>query len=147
MRCAFVTVIAAGLIACGEGRPQDPDLAAWKGVETGVVIEQAEPPIAGKVVFHRRGCQQCHTTDGSRWIGPSLNEVYGTERPLTDGTTVFADEAYLRESILHARERIIKGYRGEMPMYERVISRPEVDVLVAYIKSLRPDAGPDDAQP
>ena len=132
----LLILLTGALLACGEAKPTDPDLAAARGLSITQIIETFDPPTAGKVVFHRRSCTLCHTTDGSRRVGPSLNAIYGTERPLVDGTHVLADDAYLHESILFAGKQIVAGYRGDMPRYQRVLEPGEVDALVAYIKSL-----------
>lgn len=91
--------------------------------------------IEGKAVFAEKGCVACHQPiDGN--IAPSVRGIYNTERELIDGTKVFADEAYIRESILYASKKISKGYAAAMPGYAGTFTDEEVDQLVAYIKSL-----------
>jgi cytochrome c oxidase subunit 2 len=56
---------------------------------------------------------------------------------LRDGTTVVADEAYIRESILRPTAKVVDGYEPIMPSYEGLLSEERLLQLVAYIKSLQ----------
>ena len=51
-----------------------------------------------------------------------------------DGTTVVADEAYLRESILKSSAKVVAGYPPTMPPYETIISKEQADQLIAFLK-------------
>ncbi len=53
---------------------------------------------------------------------------------LADGTTVTADETYIKESITDPSAKIVKGYGNLMPQFN--LSQTEQDQIVAYIKSL-----------
>lgn len=85
------------------------------------------------------GCVACHTTDNtsSKGLGPSWKSLYGSTRPLSDDSTVVADEAYIRESILTPGAKIAKGFENGMPIYAGVATAPQIESLVLYIKSLR----------
>ena len=56
--------------------------------------------------------------------------------PLQDGSTVVADDAYIRDSILQPKKQVVAGYKPVMPSFEGVISEADLAELVAYIKSL-----------
>jgi cytochrome c oxidase subunit 2 len=60
--------------------------------------------------------------------------------PLQDGSTVIADERYIRESILMPNARIVAGYEPEMPSFAGQISEDDLIRLIAYIKSLADEA-------
>ena len=62
--------------------------------------------------------------------------LYGTPVPLEDGSTVMADERYIRESILLPNERIVAGYEPEMPSFAGAVTEDDLIRLIAYIKSL-----------
>jgi len=55
---------------------------------------------------------------------------------LQEGTTVTADENYIRESILDPRAKIVAGYQPIMPTFKGLVSEEGLLQLIAYIKSL-----------
>ena len=74
----------------------------------------AEPTGAAKLLDDY-GCTACHSLDGSDAIGGTLKGLYGSTRTLADGTTVIADDAYLRESIVNPDAKVVKGLDPVMP--------------------------------
>ena len=50
------------------------------------------------------------------------------------------DEAYIRESILAPKAKIAKGYPRVMPTFQGQVSEEQMLALIAYIKSLSPQA-------
>jgi cytochrome c oxidase subunit 2 len=67
---------------------------------------------------------------------------------LEGGRTVIADEAYIRESILLPRAKIVAGFQPIMPTFQGQISEEGLLQLVAYIKSLsRPGTAPTSGAP
>ena len=105
------------------------------------------PVEAGKMFFNTRGCSQCHTTDGSRLIGPSFKDVYGSMAPLNDGTQVRADENYLRESILLPGAKIVAGYTNVMPSYQGALKDEDINAIIAWMKSLSVHDAPASTAP
>ena len=101
---------------------------------------QAEPPSAagdpqsGRDAFEDLGCTGCHEAPGD--IAPSLQGVYGSEVQLESGETVLADEAYIRESILNPKEKVVAGFRSIMPNFQNIITPQQIEDLIAYIKSI-----------
>ena len=67
---------------------------------------------------------------------PLLEGLYGKPVPLQDGSTVIADERYIRESILLPNLRIVDGYEPEMPSFAGEVTEDDLIRLIAYIKSL-----------
>ncbi|MES2363761.1 MAG: cytochrome c oxidase subunit II [Pseudomonadota bacterium] len=90
----------------------------------------------GQALAQSKGCVACHTVDGSARVGPSWKGLFGTTRPLADGSTVLADEAYLRRSIVEPQAQVAKGFPPIMPA--TVLGDEEVAALAAYIRSLGP---------
>jgi cytochrome c oxidase subunit 2 len=68
---------------------------------------------------------------------PSLNGVYGARVLLADGSTVVADDAYIRESILQPAAKVVAGYQPLMPTFQGLLTEEQVIALTAYIKSLQ----------
>lgn len=93
--------------------------------------------------FQRLQCQSCHTPNaaaGSREHprAPSLEGLYGRTVPLKGGGSVVADEAYIRESIVNPRAKVVEGWEGVMPgNYESQVTEEELAQLVAYIRTLK----------
>lgn len=88
----------------------------------------------GRQLYMNRGCAGCHGGDGSGGIGPAVAGLHQTERELTDGSTVVADEAYIRRSITDPDAEIVTGYSIRMPANQ--LADADVDALVAYLLEL-----------
>lgn len=119
-RAASAAALTLALFACGGGGE--------------------DPASKGEQVAQSEGCLSCHSTDGGERTGPSWQGLYLSDVELDDGTTITADEEYLRESILQPSARTVKGYReGLMATVIKPdsLSDEQVDALVAYIRSLR----------
>jgi len=91
-------------------------------------------PELGRVTFQAKACVGCHSVDGSAGVGPSLKGLFGRTENLADGTTVEADENYIRESILVPATKVVQGYQPIMPPIP--LTDREVDGLIEYIKTL-----------
>ncbi len=106
------------------------------GGATGGEQQQPQQPLAeqGAALFQQQGCASCHAA-GSQ-VGPPLEGLFGKQVELQNGSTVEADEAYIREAILDPQARIVAGYSNVMPTYEGRIDEDGLLQLVEYIKSL-----------
>lgn len=93
----------------------------------------------GKAIAANNACGACHSTDGTKGVGPTWQNLYGSERPLDNGSTVTADEEYLRESIVEPSAKIAEGFPPSMVPYDH-LSDSEISSLIAYIKSLSENA-------
>ena len=91
---------------------------------------------AGRRIFLDSGCASCHGADGQGGVGPQLAGLWGTEVALDDGTTVIADEAYLRESIVEPSAKKVEGYGIAMPGND--LDDAEVASILAYIEAIGP---------
>ena len=87
----------------------------------------------GKALAQSKGCVACHSVDGSPSVGPTWKGLYGKTTVLTDGSSVLADEAYLKRSIREPQAQVVKGFSPIMPKVE--VSDAELAALVAYIES------------
>jgi cytochrome c oxidase subunit II len=99
--------------------------------------EAVSPAERGRQIAEQAGCLGCHSTDGTVRIGPTLQGLFGRTVTLDDGTTVTADENYIRESILDPNAKIVRGFQPVMPSYEGRLSEEEVAALIAYIETLK----------
>ncbi|MDX1672086.1 MAG: c-type cytochrome [Balneolaceae bacterium] len=96
----------------------------------------------GEEVASNNACMTCHSTDGTRMTGPTWQNLYGHEAEMADGTTVVADEEYLRESIVNSNAKVVAGYAAVMPNYD-YLSDSEIQSLIEYIKSLSDKSSAD----
>lgn len=99
-------------------------------------LETMSPVDAGRKLFQVRGCQQCHSVDGTAKIGPTMQGIFGRSEQMLDGSTVVADENYIRESILEPQARVVAGYEPVMPTYQGRLTDGEIGALIEYMKSL-----------
>jgi cytochrome c oxidase subunit 2 len=109
------------------------DYQAWLsggGVTGGTMLQQ------GEALFTQLACVTCHLPDGTG-RGPSLVGVFGSTVTLENGSTVTADESYLRESILTSQAKTVKGYEHIMPTFQGLINEDGVAALIEYIKSMQ----------
>jgi cytochrome c oxidase subunit 2 len=88
----------------------------------------------GRQLVEQLGCKACHSQDGSASLGPGWKGLYGRTEQLADGTSVQVDEAYLKESILDPKARLVQGYPPVMVAY--TLKDDELDAVIALIKSL-----------
>lgn len=104
---------------------------------------QGTPEECGEKLFVKNGCASCHGAAGSgefgpgaKTPGPKLAGIFGKPQPLANGESPVADEAYLRESIVTPSAKIVAGYTT-VPMPPFALKDPQIDAMVAYIKSLK----------
>jgi cytochrome c oxidase subunit II len=102
--------------------------------------EAATAAQTGRKIAEAKGCQSCHSVDGTKSIAPTWKGLYGSRVELTDGTTVVANQTYLRQSMLDPSAKTVKGFKEglmETVIKSSSLSEPEVRALIAYIKTLR----------
>ena len=116
--------VAPAVVAASEGASDEERAAALAA--------------AGERLSKIKGCNVCHSADGSRLVGPSYKGLFGgTATVVTSGETrqVTVDEAYLRHSILEPMADVVEGYQPVMPKLE--MTDEELNALVEYLKSFR----------
>ena len=120
-----------------------------KGTENGLIsirlkktnktFTRKQPELSGATIF-QNFCVACHSTDGSKLIGPSFKGFWGKEQTvIRNGKTeiVTVDRDYALESILHPQAAIVKGYE-QVPManFSSVLSQKQIEKLVDHLKTL-----------
>ena len=110
--------------------------------ELGKVVERLETPAAmGQRLYTKKGCANCHSTDGTAKTGggPSFQGVLTRDTVFADGQTLAKDletrENYMRKSMLEPAANIVRGYDAIMPRI--ALTDREIDMLIAYIKTLQ----------
>ena len=89
----------------------------------------------GALLHHKR-CAGCHSIDGSANIGPTFKGLFGREEKFTSGTSIVADENYIRESIVNPQKEIVQGYDPVMPTFKGQLKDRGILAIIEYIKEL-----------
>jgi cytochrome c oxidase subunit 2 len=90
----------------------------------------------GEKLFQQLGCSTCHLLD-EQGRCPILRGVYGSQVLLDDGSTVVANDAYIRESILNPNAKIVSGFHKDvMPTFQGQVTEENLLQLIEYVKSL-----------
>jgi cytochrome c oxidase subunit 2 len=108
------------------------DYARWSAAQP----QADDIAFQGEGLFRSLGCSGCHAPS-STVHAPNLAGLYGKPVHLTDGRSVMADDAYLRDSILQPGRDVVAGYPNIMPSFSGLIGDDEILALTAYIRSLR----------
>ena len=87
----------------------------------------------GEHLFTTYSCATCHSTDGGKNHGPTIENLYGSKRMFGD-KEITADDSYLYESIANPNAKIVPDYQPNyMPKFP--MSADEINSLILYIKT------------
>ena len=89
----------------------------------------------GAALFRQFGCSGCHGANASVHA-PDLDGIYGRTVHLSDGSSVTADDVYIRDSILLPGKQVVAGYAPIMPSFQGQVSEDDLLALIAYLKSI-----------
>ncbi len=109
---------------------QPADYARWLAAGPDV------PGMAqqGFALFREHGCSGCHAA-GSTVHAPLLDGLLGRTVRLQDGTSLVADENYVRDSILAPEKKIVAGYAPLMPSFAGQLSEEDIEAIIAWLRS------------
>lgn len=121
----------------------EEDFKNWYSDTTAAAPSKNVPAWqAGLEVLRKNGCNVCHSSDGSKLVGPSYLGLYGNPRQVVTGGSereVTADSAYIRKSIYTPNADVVKGFsEGLMLSYEGLVSEEEIGLIIQYLKHLEP---------
>jgi len=84
------------------------------------------------------GCLSCHSTDGSKLVGPTWKGLYKSEVLLADGTTVEVDDDYLHRAIEDPGAEIVQGFPDIMPKnFKDQLTPEQIKLIVEYVESVK----------
>jgi cytochrome c oxidase subunit II len=135
-----VTLLLSALGMYGYLSSQQAPVSAEEGASVGeagganTAAVAVDPLQSALDLAAERGCTACHSTDGSKSIGPSWMGSYGTFRAFADGSGLKVDDNYLRESMLQPAARIAAGYQNVMVPPQ--LSESDITVFVGLIRDL-----------
>jgi cytochrome c oxidase subunit 2 len=105
------------------------------------VAEGSGPGAQGEAIMKAQGCFACHTTDGTKLIGPSYLDLYGSQQVVVvngQETTITANDDYIHESIIDPGAKVTKGYpNGLMQSYRSTLSDDDINKIIEYLKTLK----------
>lgn len=91
--------------------------------------------VAGRRLAEAQGCLGCHTTDGSALVGPTWQELWGSEVALNSGETVTVDRDYVARSVREPEAFAREGFKtGVMPPFD--LDDQQIDQLAALMRSI-----------
>jgi cytochrome c oxidase subunit 2 len=77
--------------------------------------------------------------------GPLLQGLYGKQVELRGGEVATANAAYIRESILNPKAKIVAGFEPLMPTFQGLVTEEQLMQLIEYIRSIGPPEGGTEA--
>jgi ubiquinol-cytochrome c reductase cytochrome b subunit len=119
----LILLVLGTLTYMGETSPWSPHMAAWSGNTVPFQLLKGRSPLEvhGALVLQDKQCRNCHSLGGEGGErGPALDSV---------ATRLTHDELI---------RQVIQG-GGNMPAYGKKLSPAEVDALVSFMDTLRPD--------
>jgi len=112
---------------------------AEKHEESSEATEPGNLISKGKSLAEKNGCLGCHSTDGSRRVGPSFKGLMGSERTVVkDGQeiTVSADADYLIRAIREPGVEIVQGFPAAMPPFPQ-LSDDDIKAMQTWLETLK----------
>lgn len=122
------------------------DFDSWYGDTTNVASDTTKAGgtaggAAGEAIIKNNGCTACHSTDGSKIVGPTFKNLFGEKQTVTkDGkeTQVTADEAYITRSIYEPDAEVVQGFpKGVMQSYKGTVNEDDIAKIIEYLKTLK----------
>lgn len=99
--------------------------------------EKEMAPAPGRELVESYGCISCHSLDGSESLGPTFKDLPGRETVVVDEsgkeTTIAASPDYIRRSITHPGEQLVKGYTPMMPDYSQDVPEADLNRIVDFL--------------
>jgi len=113
------------------------DFDTWMAARQEEALAAAQTPEGrGQTLAVQNGCLGCHTVDGAAGTGPTWFHLYGETVQLADGSTVTADDAYIKESILDPQAKLVAGFESVfMPTFD--FTDEQIADIIAYLKTLK----------
>jgi cytochrome c oxidase subunit II len=116
--------------------------AEWYGSkeEATAAAPGLTPAAEGLAIMKTQGCIACHSSDGTRIVGPTYLNLFGSKQVVIRNgaeVTVTVDDAYIKHKIMDPGFEVVKGYpRGIMQSYKGKVSDDDISKIVEYLKSL-----------
>jgi cytochrome c oxidase subunit II len=100
----------------------------------------AIPGAVGKTITETKGCVACHTSDGSKLVGPSFKGIYGHKVIVTTAgkeREITVDDEYINRSINDPNADVVQGFKeGQMVSYKGQLTDDDIKQVIEYLKTL-----------
>ncbi|GAF02583.1 cytochrome c oxidase subunit II [Saccharicrinis fermentans] len=124
----------------------EKEFEEWNKVDSSAIASD-NPEVAIRLaangIFRKYGCNACHTSDGSKLVGPSYKNIMSRTRTvIKDGQEMEmkADAEYIRRSIYDPNAEVVKGFaEGLMISYKDQVSEDEIQQLLEYFEIISGD--------
>lgn len=116
-----------------EQMKKDPSVSKNPGPGQQIVVTAADAK-AGEALYKAKGCNACHSLDGSKLVGPSFKGLWGKTES-TSGGDVTVDAAYFRESVMNPMAKVVTGYPPAMPPQQ--LKDLEIESLMLFVQTLK----------
>ncbi len=101
-----------------------------------MAASRMNPVELGGKLYNEKGCNACHSLDGTPRVGPSLLKVFGKKEKLSDNTEVVVDENYIKDSLLNPNAQIVAGFPPNMmPSFTGQLDDQQIGALISFIKA------------
>jgi cytochrome c oxidase subunit 2 len=102
--------------------------------------EKAVPGSEGLKIMINQGCNACHSSDGSKIVGPSYLHLFGEKQiVISQGkeVEVTVNEEYIKKALYDPNAEVVKGYPKDlMQSYKDVLKDDDIAKIIEYLKSL-----------
>jgi cytochrome c oxidase subunit 2 len=119
------------------------DYDVWYTTDSSKVVtetKEAAPGSEGLKIMINQGCNACHSSDGTKIVGPSYLNLYGEKQlVMRDGkeVTVTVDDEYIKRAVYEPNADIVKGYPKDlMQSYKDAITADDLAKIIEYLKTL-----------
>jgi cytochrome c oxidase subunit 2 len=115
---------------------------AWYGDTAALAKAGAGSAVSdqGLTIMKFQGCMACHSTDGSKIVGPTYLNLFGKQEVVSrngSDVTITVDDEYIKRSIFDPNADLVKGYpKGLMQSYKGKVSDSDIEKIIEYLKSL-----------
>jgi cytochrome c551/c552 len=96
----------------------------------------------GRALFSAKICNTCHSINGTKIVGPTMQGIWGRKEKMTDGTELYVDEKYFTRSIKEPNAQVVDGFVPAMPPLP--VSDDEIKALMHYVASIEEGASGSD---
>ena len=105
-----------------------------------IVAEGSAPGSEGLAILKAQGCNACHSTDGSKIIGPSYLNLFGEQQIVIGmerkSLLQWTKNIFRKQFMIPIQKSSRDIQKALMQSYEGIISEDDIAKIIEYLKSL-----------